>query len=953
MNEPSPSPTLSATSDASPPAEPIGEGDPAQFSRGSLVGRYVVLQPVGRGAMGVVYAAYDPELDRRVALKLVAPERRDGSERHALRMLREAQAMARVDHPNVVSVHDVGTIVDAIYIAMEFIDGETLRDWAVGKPWTRVVDVCLRVGRGLHAAHEAGLVHRDFKPENVLVDGNERPRVLDFGLARPADDDDVATSEHAARFADGRSPLGLSVTVRGTAIGTPAYMPPEQYAGEPADPRADQFSFCVVVWELLYGRRPYGGRDLATRQENIAARNIEEPARTPRVPVALKQALLRGLDPDAERRFGSMAPVLDAMQRAIRPRAGGRTLVLGVVGLAAGAAGLWAFLPPADEPCEGAEELVGPAWEGRRTRIRAAFDGSGAPAPEETFTRVDARVSAYLDAWVDAHRAVCEATLVHKTQTSSMHDLRMRCLEDRRRAVTALGDLLETAKADDLRRAVRAADRLPPLARCDDTRALQMLIPPPDDPGVAAEVQAIEAELQGLWAATNLGRGEETEPKAAALLERARATDHPPVIARALRTLADAVSARSDYQRARELYGEAIVAASSTGDTDLLAYLWPVMIWVTDIGGDDERARELLLAADAAVNAPGVEAYRRGMLDVYASNVFMSLGDLQQAEDRARRGLASFDEGNPNHEHRSHALRTMGNILSKRGEFDEAEGFLREAAEWAETNYGRVHPDVGAARAQLGAALIRAHRPEKALAEYDEALAVFEQTFGRQHPHTATVLLNRGVAMLELRRFEEALGALRAAQAVFAEKFGPDDARTLAADGGITTALARTGHLQEARDLQAEVVRRLEARSPAPTETLSIELDSLGDMEGKLGNDLGALKIFERSLEVRTSVFPDKPAKRAKTLLLLALTKAALGRHRDAKADLEVVLETLDPDDEELAVEANFGLAKSLHALGIDLDRVDRLLQTAIDLTPERQQSRVDEIRAWRSASLQ
>ena len=231
------------------------EGRPfvGQLAPGSRVDRYQILGAVGRGGMGEVYAAYHPDLDRKIALKVVHEAGAESAERRA-RLLREARAIARLSHPNVVVVHDAGTVDGRVYIAMEFVEGETVDAWlrAGSRGWREVVDVFIAAARGLAAAHAAGIVHRDFKPQNVMIGRDGTVRVMDFGLARlaeePPDCPDVGATGPATRPRDGDED--------GRAVGTPAYMAPEQFRGEAIDARADQFSFCVALHEALFGIRP-------------------------------------------------------------------------------------------------------------------------------------------------------------------------------------------------------------------------------------------------------------------------------------------------------------------------------------------------------------------------------------------------------------------------------------------------------------------------------------------------------------------------------------------------------------------------------------------------------------------------------------------------------------------------------------------------------------------------
>ncbi|MCU1279710.1 MAG: Serine/threonine kinase, partial [bacterium] len=247
------------TTSTLPRAAVAGNGAPA-FGAGEHIGRYRVLEVLGAGGMGVVYGAFDPELQRKVALKLVRAEFAELDAELRARLVREAQAMARIRHPNVITVFDVGTFDDRLFVAMEIIDGSTMTSWQAAR--TRSVDEILRVfaaaGAGLAAAHDVGLVHRDFKPDNILIGVDGSVSVMDFGLARPI----VALPSEVEDTSSPDAMLTVEgeLTHAGAVVGTPAYMAPEQMRGEPPDGRADQFSFCVALFEALYGVRPFPGK---------------------------------------------------------------------------------------------------------------------------------------------------------------------------------------------------------------------------------------------------------------------------------------------------------------------------------------------------------------------------------------------------------------------------------------------------------------------------------------------------------------------------------------------------------------------------------------------------------------------------------------------------------------------------------------------------------------------
>jgi serine/threonine protein kinase len=278
------------------------------LSRGDQLARFVVLNRLGVGGMGIVYVAHDPLLNRQVALKVLRSGASGTARAHEARarLLREAQAMARLSHPNVIAVHEVGTVDDEIFLVMELNDGSTLRQWldASPRPWQEVVEVFADAGRGLAAAHRAGLIHRDFKPDNVLLSRDRRVRVVDFGLVHVP-----AAGEGPVAPPDGDVPMSLTHT--GAVLGTPTYMAPEQHRAEPADPRTDQFSFCVALHEGLYGRRPFLGDTYAELVSNVLDGVITPPAFNRGVPTAIYQVLLRGLGGDRDTRYLAMDALLD------------------------------------------------------------------------------------------------------------------------------------------------------------------------------------------------------------------------------------------------------------------------------------------------------------------------------------------------------------------------------------------------------------------------------------------------------------------------------------------------------------------------------------------------------------------------------------------------------------------------------------------------------------------
>ncbi|HWB78258.1 MAG TPA: protein kinase [Nannocystaceae bacterium] len=332
-------------------------------------GRYVLLDALGQGGLGTVYAAWDPEIDRKVAIKLIRADATDGVDDVQARLRREAQALAKVVHPNVVAIYDVGTFRDQLFLAMELVEGVTLRRWLADAPrdWRAVRDVLVQAGRGLAAVHEAGLVQRDFKPQNVIVapdGGRERiVKVLDFGLARA-----IAGARTTSTTLPSSSLVDVQITMPGLLAGTPAYMAPEQCKPGPIDARADQFAFCVTLFEALYGERPFPAEDLRARLDAIAAGRVPTPKRD--VPTWLHAATMRGLASDPSARHAAMPQLLDAMQRDLRRKRSGVAIAMAATmsAVATAAAITWWPQPIDDDARAQVEQLVADATQAAAER---------------------------------------------------------------------------------------------------------------------------------------------------------------------------------------------------------------------------------------------------------------------------------------------------------------------------------------------------------------------------------------------------------------------------------------------------------------------------------------------------------------------------------------------------------------------------------------------------------
>ncbi|HEX3904293.1 MAG TPA: serine/threonine-protein kinase, partial [Polyangia bacterium] len=517
-------------SNPTPPHAPV---DPATtpLGRGSSIGRYVVLGLVGRGGMGEVYAAYDPELDRKVAVKLLRVKAGNGVSltEGRQRTLREAQAIARLSHPNVVVAYDVGTFEDKVFIAMEFVEGNTVTFWVEQQPrtWREVLRVFVAAGRGLIAAHEKGLVHRDFKPDNVMVGRDGQVRVMDFGLARQMDKPGFrerrpraagsASSRGDIEVGTGTLPLdqgtlvlhqgqgessdmqssvsGLfdaRLTRTGAMMGTPAYMAPEQFFGKETDARTDQFSFCVSLYEALYGERPFPGKKLTELTANVVQGTVRDAPAGTKVPFWVRRILLRGLRSAPAERFPSMAEMLEALEKD--PRATRRKwAVWAAVALLPVAVGVGVRQSVVDRRalCDGAPERLAGIWDlhppdqpesPRQSQIHAAFMRTGKSYAADVYETVTRALTGYAQSWASMYKQTCEATQVRHEQSPEVLDLRMSCLQERLNGFRALTDVFADATGEVVENAVSATNALSTLDRCADVPTLRAVIRPPDDP---------------------------------------------------------------------------------------------------------------------------------------------------------------------------------------------------------------------------------------------------------------------------------------------------------------------------------------------------------------------------------------------------------------------------------------------------------------------------------------
>lgn len=822
---------------------------------GTAVGRFVIEDKLGEGGMGIVFAAHDPELDRRVAIKLLRPS--TGSAQATLdrssRLQREAQAMARLSHPNVVSVYDVGVDGEQIFIAMELVDGSSLRQWQgqAQRSWREILAVYLQAGRGLEAGHEVGLVHLDFKPDNVLVSQDGLARVADFGLARSVEPPAAVDSE------DGPS----------TAAGTPRYMAPEQWRGRRADARTDQFAFCVALWEALYREHPF---DLATRQPAgddtltdsqianlpVHSRCLDEywcrsllghrraPPRGSPVPAQVGRVLARGLASDPDARHPDTGALLDQLAAVLRPRRG-RWLAISAVAVAGAAAGTGWFAghgaAPAD-PCAAATVAIEAVWGGAQERdLTRALGASGRADAADTARRTLERLGRYRDAWRAMRRDTCAATRVQGTQSPALLDLRMQCLDRRLGELDALVHALSTTSVTALDHAVQASQELTPIDACANTAELVAVQPMPPGAPARQAILATEARLDAIQALSRTGAYQEALASVPALVDQARHQGYTPTLARALELQGWLLRQTGDAAAAELVTREAIRNAAEAHAGTVEAEAWTNLVHVLgQMRGRPGDAAILRPAAEAAVARTGNPSLRArlalaltlllrtqgtygdaealGTAELARAEAALGADDLDVAAIRgalasAQWSLGKIDEAitstrevravqervlGASHPAVGKTLVLLGGLLNDRGRYREARGELERAVRILELALGRDHTEVATALNNLAGAISGDGDSEAARRIHERVLAIREKAFGPDSEPVALALNNLGQMLIEVNRGAEAEPLLRRSVAIREQRFGPDHAKVASSLTNLAWALDTTGRCAQA-----------------------------------------------------------------------------------------------------------------------------------------------------------
>ncbi|MBV1862524.1 MAG: serine/threonine-protein kinase [Nannocystaceae bacterium] len=831
--------------------QPGGEALSRWSSDLEQLGRYVVLGILGEGGMGIVLKAFDRTLDRPVALKVL---HRELEQEHTIRLRREAQAMAKLSHPNVVQVYEVAEVEGQTFVAMELVEGKSLRKWMEQSPspgWRECVNVFLGAGAGLAAAHEEGLVHRDFKPDNAVIDEKGRPRVLDFGLARQAE----ADGEQAKADGEGDeevrerpvtemcdTALGTPLTRAGTVVGTPGYMPLEQLKGIETDARSDQFSYCVTLFEALYGKRPFSAATMAAQMVAMLDGEVRPAPKGTKVPVALRKVLLRGLATEPENRWPSMEALLAELRRVVAPRRKGPMAVGLFAGLSLVSLSI-VYGVDQGQRCEGARDKLKGIWDDARiTEVEDALLSTGLSYAPDTWARVELRLRDYADTWVEKHTEVCEATSVRQEQSAEVMGLRMECLRGRRVALREAVAVLAEADEARVRKAVSVVTGLPRISRCDDVEALRAELRPPEDSQVAAEVADQRERLQRALALEQAGAYEEASTVVEEVAAQAETLAYGPLLAEALfrrGSLRDKTGAYAesvaDLEQALALAGEHGLDAVTTMALALLTRV------VGAQQGHDEQGLVWGKVALSVSRGPGVEPLTEAFV-----------------------------------------LNNLGIVRKTQSKYDKSLTLYRDALTIREHALGSEHPSVAGLLSNIGTVLLSQGKHDESLEHHRRALAIQEQTLGPGHPDLAISFNSIGNVFQGQGAYDEALVEFRRAQAIFEGALGPEHPHVARSLHNIAQVLMRQGEYQEARTkLERALLIMEDAHGPNHPD-VATTINTVGMVLGSEGKYAEALTYFQRALAINEEVLGPTHASLAHALHNIGTVFEIQGQHAQA-----------------------------------------------------------------------
>lgn len=943
------------------------------------VGRFILLERLGAGAMGEIYAAYDEQLDRRVALKLV----RHGSElsRSDDLLLREAQALAQVSHPNVVQIYEADRHEGRLFIAMELIRGQTLTCWLAEtarlprlQRQREILRSFIAAGRGLEAAHAAGVAHRDFKPDNVLVGDDGRVRVVDFGLARAVVDTRGAGAEPAeapavvSDFAHGqtvrmeaeasaaRAPsephrLGrigepassasrpasrppkltaARLTETGLVMGTPRFMAPEQIRGAIADHRSDQFSFCVALYHALHGAWPFAGERMQDLLHSMESRVLGSE-HSAGVAVRVRNALRRGLSVNPSQRFTSMGELLAALESSLRRR---REWVAGAV-LVSVLVALAVYVRPsgAVDPCAKAGDGIDAAWSApQQLSLRAAFARSDLPYRDVAWQGVKERIDGYTSRWRNEAIAACRVTHIDHVQSEQLLDRRMLCLDRGRAQVAALVSELSAGTRDTVQRAVEAAEALPAIYACSDTESMMYGLEPPPA-AIAREVAGVREQLAQAVTLERLGRPEESLVLARNARAASERLKYPPVHAEAFAQMASTLESRGNKEArtdARELYLEALDIAEAERHDQLAASIWTRLAQLAArMDTDTRQAQAWWRRTEAAVRRIGGSPYDRARLHAVLGEIRYREGKFAEAADQASRAITAISAAPEHQIQLSSYYAALAKALEPQDRIDEALQLHERALGIARTAMGPSHPYVIRLQINQAKTLEKHGQLDRARAVLDGALASMPPRYRESHVDAGRLYSFLSEVSYRQQKPDDAVAEARRSLQIYENAGAPEHDRAYAYSAIGNAELLRKNFTAALASYQNALALRRAHMNPdnhqiGVTEgSVAEALAWLGRHDEAMTHLVAAEQILERSAAYE---------RETRSWMLTLRGEVLVGR-RQLAAAIPVLEEALPmfegAPDQSNTPRALWALARALHGLGKDPPRVRQLAERA------------------------
>ena len=856
-----------------------GEPDAStRLPRDTHVGRYVVVDFVGSGGMGMVYSAFDPELDRKVAIKLLRPDARGGNMARARdRLLREAQSMARLSHPNVLPVFDVGTFEDSVFIAVELVEGGTLRAWLLQeKPsWRRIVEVFGEAARGLAAAHAEGLVHRDFKPENVMLSRGGAVRVMDFGLARPAPDTESAaiTHTHARVIAEGGS-----LTRTGFVMGTPAYMAPEQHESMAVDHRADQFAFCVALYEALYRERPFAGRTADELVAAVLAQQVRPAPASSDVPGWLRRVVLRGLAADPRERW----PDMNALSSALAHDRGARWRGVGILAAGTGLAvaiGV-AYGRQGEPPCAGFDQPFAGWTDARKQELHDAFVASNVAYASDTWMRIVPLVDAHAAAWSAARSSACAATRVRGEQSEAAFDAQLDCLALRHAQLDGLLAMFAAPDAGVVEHAVDSVAGLDAIDRCLTADPSAEHLPPPEH---RERIEAVRTELARASAQRSAAHFDAALAIVRAVVPIADEIGWAPLRAEVGLLEGQLRGDLGEIEAGARAVEAAAELAESVGMDELAARGYASLVSIVGVhGAQSEAGERWAKLASAKLQRVGTLPRVEAQLAMWRASMADTAGDYPAARRWTEEAVAAWERADPGGPDHAIAIGNLGRVFYRQADARAALAAFERAHAVAVESLGPQHPEVAKLLSNMAACQTKLGDLDASQRLLEQALAVLETALPADHPDIAITMTNLAALAYRQQRYQEAIDISRRVIAIRKRALGPGSTKIAASLNNLALSLMSLKRYDEAFAAYREAVDIYDAAHPEGHPEEPLMLTGLGEIELLRGHPERAIPALARAEKIAMATGGD-PYALAETRFLWARASWETGERARAR----------------------------------------------------------------------